>query len=285
MTTFYRNKDVSCIDAIIGILPNLPRNPANIQGGLVNPGLLGFFAHLFTNNRAEKARLLALDVSPQAKLLFTDALYEAGLEKEAQAYGNANGFPDSVKSLQGTGVVPLKQIKPIANPFDNDVLIGAYMASGNTDYIKSILRNFSSASDDMVRDSVRLSMMQTKFGPTLTPPGREKIMMQAACEKYECKKSMNDLMRVMTLSSAAWAMGSLSQQDAGIKRTFTDFFENDSRFKQLYAVEANAFANYLTTLALYAGIKDNANVNASLSIYEKLGSARDAVAALMRNKN
>lgn len=285
MTTFYRNKDVGCIDAIIKNLPNVPRNPANIQGGLVNPGLLGFFAHLFMNDPAEKARLLSLDVPPQAKPLFTEALYEAGLETEAQNYGNANGFPDPAKSMQAAGVVPLKQIKPIANAFDNDVLIGAYMASGNTDYIKSILGNFSSAGDDMVKDSLRLAMMQAKFGPTFRPPGRENVMMPTICQKYECKKDLHDLMRVLTLSSAFWAMQSLSRQDEAIKTTFSSFFENDARLKRLLAVESNGFANYMTTLALYAAIKDNTNVNASLSIYEKLGSAQDAIAAMMGKKN
>lgn len=285
MPTFYRNKDVTCIDAIIKNLPKVPRNPPNIESWRANPELLGFFADLFTNNAPERARILALDVPPQAKSLFVEALYEADLETETEAYGNANGFAFAVKFMQSKGVVPLKQIKPIADAYSNDVLVGAYMASGNTGYIKSILENFSSASDDMVRDSLRLSMMQNKFGFAVTPPGRAQVMMQTACQKYECKKDLHDLMRVMTLESAFWAMQSLSQQDEGIKKTLGNFFENDARLKRLLAVESNGFANYMTTLALYSAIKDNANVNASLSIYEKLGPAQDAAAAMMGKKN
>ena len=285
MAAFYRNKDVTCLDAIIKSLSNVPRNSPNIEGWQANPALLGFFADLFANDAAERARILALDVPPQAKPLFVEALYEAGLETEAETYGNANGFPFAVQSMQGKGAVLLKQIKPIADAYENDVLIGAYMASGNTGYIKSILGNFLSASDGMIRDSLRIAMMHTKFGPAIRPPGRENVMMPAACQKYECKKDLHGLMRVLTLSSAFWAMQSLSRQDEAIEATFSGFFENDARLKRLLAVESNGFANYLTALASYAAIKDDANVNASLSVYEKLGSARDAIAAMTGKKN
>jgi hypothetical protein len=285
ITDFYRQKNESCIDAFIKSTPNIEGRSADIQGGQINPGQLGFFADLFMNDPRQKARILALDAPPAAKLLFTEALYEAGLETEAQTYGDANGFADAPKSMQAMGLVPIKQLKSAANPADNDILIGAYMASGNTGYIKSILENFSSASDDMARDALRLSFVSSKFGPTNTPPGREPVMMQAACQKYECRKDMQRMMRVMTLSSAFWALLSLSQPDAGIKSTLAGFFENDPRLKRLLADESHAFGNYMTTLALTAAIKDNVNFNASLSIYERLGSGQDAIAAMMGRKN
>jgi hypothetical protein len=285
ITDFYQQKNESCIDAVIKSVPNIEGRPANIQGGHINPGQLGFFADLFMTDPRQKARILALDAPPAAKLLFTEALYEAGLETEAQTYGEASGFADALKSMRAMVLVQIKQLKPAANPADNDILIGAYMASGNTGYIKSILENFSSASDDMARDALRLSFVQTKFGPAATPPGREQVMMKAACLKYECQKGMLGIMRVMTLSSAFWALQSLSQRDAGIKSTLAGFFENDPRLKRLVADESNAFGNYMTTLALTAAIKDNENFNASLSIYERLGSGQDAIAAMMVRKN
>ncbi len=55
----------------------------------------------------------------------------------------------------------LVQIKPTDIPPDNDFLIGAFMASGNTGYIKRILSNYMRVSDDMARDAIK-AMMKMK---------------------------------------------------------------------------------------------------------------------------
>ena len=276
--TFYQTKDMACIDTLIKELPKLGGG-AGKEKATVNPALLGFLAEIFRSYPQAKSRILSQDVPRATKLFFAESLYEADLQAEAGAYCATSGLAQVIP--QSRGRLPLKQVKPIDDPADNDLLIGAYAASGNTEYVRRVLENFSSADDTMVTDSLRLSMMQAKFGPTLTPPGREKTIMQAACERYECRKDMHDLMRAMTLSSAFWSIRSLSQRDAAISKTFTDFFESDHRLKRLLAEESNAFSNYLTTLMLFAAVKDNPNINSSLSIYEKLGTAKDAMDAMM----
>lgn len=280
---FYQTKDLSCISAIIAMVPKAAA-ATNDGRTAVNPGFLGFFAKIFSTYPQEKERILAGAVPLPTKLLFVEALYEANLQEEAQAYADASGLPQVVKHMQSIGLVPLEQMKPAFVPADNDMLIGAYTASGNTEYIKRILDNFTSASDDMVADALRLSMMQGKFGPTLSPAGREATIMNAACQKYECKKDVHNLMRVLTLSSAFWATRSLSQHDEAIKKTFNDFFEHDPRLKQIITIEGNAFANYLTTLAVFAAIKNNPNIESALSIYENLGSGKEAADAVVGNK-
>jgi hypothetical protein len=285
-TTYYASRDGGCVDALIKELPAQDHPTANIQGGTLNPALLGFFAELFTDDQHERAHILTLDAPTSTKLLFTAALYEAGQQNDAQTYANANGLSEEFTSVQSEALLPIKRIKPIDDPAANDVLIGAYMASGNSDYIKRILGNFSEANDDMVQDGLRLAMMQGKFGSAMTPPGRETHIMRAACQKYACKQDMHNLMRVMTLSSAYWALQSLSRQDAGIKKIYSQVFEGDPRLNQLLTIESAAFGNYMTTLAAYAAFKDNVKINNSLSIYENLGSAQDAAAAIMAgNKN
>lgn len=276
MTSFYLNIDIggSCIQSVIRI-PNAASNPA----------VVGFLAGVFISDARKTNQIITLDVSPAVQQLFVEALYVAGLLTDDKNAEKDSSFRDIVKSMKANRIVPLKQNKPSINATDNDMLIGAYMATGNTYYITSILDNFSGASDDMVRDSLRLAMMHSKFGGTSAPRGSNTTMMQAACEKYECKKAMPDLLRVLTLSSAFWALDSLSGQDVGVKKTLTGFFESDTRLKRLHAIESNAFANYLTTLALYSAIKDNPNFNSSLSIYEKLGSGEDAIAAMRGKKN
>jgi hypothetical protein len=91
----------------------------------------------------------------------------------------------------------------------------------------------------------------------------------------------------MTLGTALWSLQSLSQQDEGIKKTLSNFFANDTRLKRLFAIEQNAFANYLTAIITLTALKDSPAGNLgpgyeamrkSAENYEKLGQANDAFA-------
>jgi hypothetical protein len=135
-------------------------------------------------------------------------------------------------------------------------LIGAYMASGDKAFIQRILENFSGADDGMASDAMRMGYMNSKFGPNLTPKGREEnVMARAGCAKYQCKTDPAKFLRVLTLSSAFWALQSLAQGDDGIKKTFAGFFARDTRLKNLLAAEQATFENYLTALAVAAAFK------------------------------
>src|SRR5262249_42682616 len=128
-----------------------------------------------------------------------------------------------------------------------------------------------------------ISLMSSKFGGNLTPPGRQSAMAPAACTRYECKANPSNFLRVMTLATGLWATRSLAQRDEGVKRALADFFKGDQRIQQLSIREDAAFQNYLTMVIAYAGIKDNPNINEALSIYESLGPPEDAVNALRKN--
>jgi hypothetical protein len=277
--TFYQTKSMLCIDeGMKGLLQAGAVSTA--PSGAPKPGLVGFFAEIFHQFPQEKSRLLSHEQPTATKTLFIAALLMSNRQEDAGVYASANGLIQTVQAMHGQ--IPLDQLKPTTNPADNDTLIGAYIASGNTIYIQRILGNFSSADDSMVRDALRIGLMNGKFGPPLAAPGRKGSMMQVACQKYECRNNISTLMRVMTMASGFWAAASLSQKDAGIKRTFDDFIEHDPRFKSLLLVERNAFSNYLTELALHSGVPDTANVETALSIYEGLGPAQDAAAAMNR---
>ena len=190
-------------------------------------------------------------------------------------------------------LLALEAVRPSSTPADNDLLIGAYMASGNTAFIQRILDNYSSADDGMTSDGLRMGFMMSKFGPNLAPKGRDAVMTRAACEKYQCKSDPAKILRVMTLGTALWSLQSLSQQDDGIKKSWSSFFANDKRLKNLLAIEQNAFSNYLVAIVGVAALKDPAGGEASAGyaamlksaeIYEKLGPANEAFAPMTNLK-
>lgn len=267
MQNFYMYKKTECLDAIVSMME---LHGIKDEAGAINPATVGFFAGVFSAMPEIKSRLLTGASSSKIAPLYILGLNKAGLSQDAQAYAANNNQADFFDKAIKKDSTLLADIKPISNPMDNDFLIGAYMATGDKEHIKKILGNFSTASDQMVGDALRLSMVQARFGTAFSPPGRDSQIVKNACARYECKKDRNTFMRVLTMSSAFWALNSLGQKDSGIKEVSKNFFENDQRLKKIMIGESVAFSNYMVSLALNAAIKDNASNNKALSDYEEL---------------
>jgi hypothetical protein len=218
---------------------------------------------------------LNVETSDQLKAADIVSLYRAGLSEEAEAFATANNLSAHADKVRAGHLPTLDAVKP-AIPADNDLLVGAYMASGDTRFIQRILATYSGADDGMVSDGLRIGFMMSKFGPTLAAKGRNAVTMQAACDRYQCKSDPTKLLRVLTLATASWSLQSLSQQDEGIKNTLSNFFAGDARLKTLFFVEQNAFANYLTTVIGLAGLPNAEVLNRSAEMYERLGPANEA---------
>jgi hypothetical protein len=246
MTSYYRTKPPACVDIMLSQLRQSGGDPSAV---------IGFLAYIFSTSSEEKRRILHGEASQQIQSMDLVALYRAGLLDDARKFADKYQLTAQLQKLEAGRPAPLATVIPSSTPADNDLLIGAYMASGDTAFIARILENFSNADDGMVSDAMRLGFMNSKFGPSFTAQGRENVMAPAACEKYQCKTDRAKFFRVLTLSSAFWALQSLAQQDDGIKRTFNDFFANDARLKNLHAVEQVAFGNYLTALAFFAAFR------------------------------
>jgi len=220
------------------------------------------------------------------KKVYLVSLHRAGLPDDAQKCAAANDLSSLSDKLRAARLASLDRLTPSSIPADNDLLIGPYMASGNTALIQRILDNYASADDAMVSDGLRIGFMMSKFGPDLAPQGRDNVTIQAACAKYECKTDQMKLRRVMTLATANWSLQSLSAKDDGIKKTLSEFFSSDARLKNLFASEQAAFGNYMTAILFVATFKDDRTgadqdqtytlMNKSASIYENLGSGKDA---------
>jgi hypothetical protein len=213
------------------------------------------------------------------------ALFRADLLDDAQKFADKNQLTVLLQKLKTDKLVTLAAVRPSSTPADNDLLIGAYMASGDTTFIERILENFSGAEDVMVSDGLRMGYLMGKFGNRLAPKERESVTMAAASAKYQSDADSAKLLRLLTLMTASWALSSLAKHDDGIRRAVAGFFEHNARLKNLLLIEQTAFGNYLTYLiAVLTLTSDNASVNAktyaamskSALAYEKLEPASDA---------
>ncbi|MEA2820913.1 MAG: hypothetical protein QOJ86_2917 [Bradyrhizobium sp.] len=289
MTSYYREKSPACVDQVLAQFRQMPPNPRSEPSNMI-----GFLAGIFRDSAQERERILKAESSNYVRSVMLLSLYRAGLPDDAQKFAAANDLAALSEKLRGMRLVALDAVKPSSIPGENDLLIGAYMASGNATFIQRILDNYSSADDAMASDGFRVGLMMSKFGPGLAPKGRKAVTVQAACEKYRCKEDQTKLLRVMTLGTALWSLQSLSGQDAGIQKTLSDFFARDTRLKMLFTTEQTAFGNYLTAMVVITTFKDDhtgadreqayAAMDKSASIYESLGSAKEAFAPTMNLK-
>jgi hypothetical protein len=284
MASYYRAKSPACVDGILAEYRQSgpARDPNN---------LIGFLAELFTSSAQERDRILSAESSDYLKSIDLLSLYRAGLTEEADKFAKANNRSELADKMRTAHLPTLDAVRPSSNPADNDLLIGAYMASGNTAFAQRVLDNYSSADDGMVSDGLRVGFMISKFGPKLTPEGRDPVMGLALRNKYQ--SDLTKILRVMTLGTALWSLQSLSPQDDGIKQALSNTFEKDKRLKTLFVSEQNAFANYLTAIVGLTALKDAPAGNLgpgyeamrkSAEIYEKLGPANEAFAPMTNIK-
>jgi hypothetical protein len=59
-----------------------------------------------------------------------------------------------LRNLESARLPPLDEVRPSSVPAENDLLIGAYMASGDSVFIERIMENFSSVDDSLARDGL-----------------------------------------------------------------------------------------------------------------------------------
>jgi hypothetical protein len=175
MASYYRSKQPSCVD------DTLAQFRQEAGGGRADPNtVIGFLAELFRTSPQERERLLKAEPSDHVKSVDVISLYRAGLPDEAQKFAAANNLAGLSDRLRAARMPPLDALRPSSTPGDNDLLIGAYMASGNTALIQRILDNYSGADDGMVSDGLRVGFMMNKFGPGLAPKGRDSVMIKVA---------------------------------------------------------------------------------------------------------
>ena len=234
--------------------------------------IVGMFAVVFSRSPDLTPFIFQKAEKPLAKGILAEALYRAGKMREAQNYIRANNLL-YLNNLWNAKIPVLEVVRPQWLVQDNDLLIGAYATSGDSNYLNRILENFLTADAEMARVAIRMALMQGKFGPTLTPKGRKKIIADAMCQKFNCKSNITNSLRLLTLSSGFWALNSLSKKDAAVQTTMMDFFTKTPQLMSIIQNEQREFGNYLTLLIAQAAAPDNPEIEKALISYENLGAA------------
>ena len=92
-----------------------------------------------------EARILAAVGPPTMKTTILMALDRAGRDEAARSFARAENLQAALAGLESELPPRLGEVKPRSAAADNDLLIGAFMATGDPAYIKAILGNFSAA--------------------------------------------------------------------------------------------------------------------------------------------
>lgn len=154
-------------------------------------------------------------------------------------------------------------------PQDNDLLIAAYTASQDTQYITQMLDAYNDAGDEMLKDARRFAFLSGQFKNPKNPrPNLQKTVATAALTKYDCQTQAPSCNQFLTVASGMWALDSLSQRDQKIKTTVSDFLNSHPRMKGIYEEEGVVFSNYWTLTAVY--IVKPKELESVLTAYEEL---------------
>jgi hypothetical protein len=280
--TYYREKSEVCLDETLAGL----RDAMSVKPE-VNAAMVGFLAGVIKSTPAMEGKIVAAIGPPAMKATILMALDRAGRDEAARSFAQTENLQAALAGLENELPPRLDEVKPRSAAADNDMLIGAFMATGDPAYIKAILGNFSAAEDDQIRDAVRIALMQGRFDEH-DPRGGYRRLARVACGKYQCKHDSSAFSRIMTLSSAYWALASLAAKDETIRKTSQAFLAADPRVKAIEQNEEDAFAAYLERLADWTAARNDPNSadkakaeEARLSGYENLGPTRDLLHSLV----
>ena len=279
VSKYYHDKSAACLaEALRDLRDRMSVKPD------IDFTMVGFLAALIKTSPAARDEILAAAGPPAMKTIILLALDRAGRDDAARDYGRAAGLQDELEKLEREAPPQLDQIRPRSAATDNDMMTGAFMATGDPTYIATILGNFAAASDDQVADAVRIALMQTRFEDS-DPHGGYRRLSRVVCAKYDCRRDMTAFSRVLTLASAYWEVNALADDDETVRKARQGFLNADPRVGAIERNEEEAFEAYVDRLAAWTAAKgrpnfpDKAGVEQAMSDYENLGPALDLLRA------
>jgi len=214
--------------------------------------LIGELSGIFITDQTCTRKILSARnrLSGYTKVAILNALIRAESYEAAKEFSSKNSLNRQLEHFRDT-----KSIKTTISEFQpttNDLLIGAYSSTGDNLYIDNILQNFKTADKKMVKDAIRFGFMYSKFGKPSSPDKDHFAnIAQSLKKKYYNEKDPKPFSRLMTLSTAFWALNSLAQNDKNLAKHLKQFFL-EGELKDIFLIEQNHFSNYLTGLVIDA---------------------------------
>ena len=286
--SYYKTKSSACVDDVVGRATNLP---AHMRGP--SSDIVGFLGEVFRVSPKEKQRVLSAEADRITRAVEIMSLHRAGLDEDASRLATESGLSGDYERLRAARLPTIAAAKPTVGPGENDLLIGAYSASGERNYLTRILDNFNGVDDTMAADAMRLASLLGKFGQSFAPKDHRSTIVANACAKYSCKADRANFMRLLTLTTGLWAVRSVAANDTGAKAVLDDFFTQRPKLKATFVTEQNAFGNYLTLLIPLMTLKDDAPgtnqdtfaaMKASVDAYERLEPANAVLEPMLKLK-
>ncbi len=275
---YYVSKASACLTQLISLLEKLP-NPKKPELGVQEYFYAGFLGAGVLSSDTGIQRAIDNLTSAHARAIASVALCVAGRAQEANTLAESAHFSIVCREAPSP---PLLAISPVDRSEQNDLLIGAYASTGDVRFIEHILSNFVGADQAMVAEAIRLDLVKgSKVGPE-PPVGKGKFarIAQALCTKYDCQRDRRSFMRLLTLSSAHWALNSLSQADERMAGALNGFFAEHRDLAATQTSEEGAFFLYVQWLAGLKPIGHEDLPPKFISGYESLRPANQLLAPL-----
>jgi hypothetical protein len=257
---YYKTKSPKCIDTLVKAI-----DPANLQQKIV---ITHFLAAVFKDDAQMKQRALAINVPDNSKVLLLNALYMAGLKEDFIQYAVENKLEKQLKLISESKIKKLSEIKPKDKAGDNDILLNAYLATGNLEYLQPIFANYQNTSKAELADAIRVAVLITKFGPAMVPKNGKAKFVENLCNKYKCKSKSSKIGNVMTVAGAHWSLLQLAHEEKAVQDAFTDFLDKNKPVMEVIAKENANFTNYAILLNVTPIEEDKKLVEKIISDYE-----------------
>ncbi len=253
MENFYTHKNCKVVrDFLISFDKNYA--PKLSRGKIFDysnsQALIGELSGIFVTDQICTKKILSVSnkLSGYTKVAILSALIYAEYNEAAKEFAVRHSLSPQLEHFKDRKGIKLTVSE--YHPSTNDLLIGAYKATGDNLYIDNILQNFKTADIRMVKDAIRYGFVISKFGSSSSPyKDHHAKIIQSLKKKYYKEKDPKPFSRLMTLSTAFWALKSLAANDNNLASHLKDFFA-EGDMKSILLIEQNNFSNYLTGLVM-----------------------------------
>jgi hypothetical protein len=266
METYHIDHDRSCLENVAKALKANQTDDGET--------IVGFMAETLRSAPEARAIYSIPDLQPRAKASLARAFDLLGEHNNLRGFFSAlfgGGGEEDGDSAEASAAKPdLDTLVSHDDVNTNDLLIGAFMASGNQDHLARILRNYDTADDQMTADALREGMLLLRYWthPTQVDRTPVKTMLKLGCDRYGCKPRTHSEGRLMTLSTAYWAFFKHSAKDDGFRDAMNVYRARHLQFALAEAQERAAADNYASLSIAYATRKDDLTLAKAFDAYE-----------------